>query len=250
MPARAPKSAKQRADALLVARGLAPSREQARALILAGVVSVNSSRVEKAGQLVAEDAHLEVSRGPRFVGRGGEKLDGALDAFKLDVADLVALDVGASTGGFTDCLLQRGAARVYAVDVGRGQLAHRLRMDERVISMERLNAREAFDLPEPVDLLVADVSFISLRLVLPTTLRHLRPGGRALVLVKPQFEAGRAQVGKGGVVRDPAVHASVVGGFCLWAIGSGLHLMGVRPSPLEGESGNREFFVLLEKPAH
>ena len=247
-PAPPKKPPKVRADRLLAERGLAGSREQAHALILAGEVFSGSQRVDKAGQLLAADAELRVASRPRFVGRGGDKLDGALDAFGLDPRDWTALDVGASTGGFTDCLLQRGAPRVYAVDVGRGQLAERLRTDPRVLSMERTNARYAFDLPESVDLLVADVSFISLATVLPAPLAHLRPGGHALVLVKPQFEAGRREVGRGGVVRDPAVHARTVGAFCLWAIGEGLRLLGVRASPLEGDAGNREFFVLLRKP--
>ena len=243
-----PKKVKKvRADLLVTERGLAESREGARASILAGEVFSGTQRVEKAGQLLSADVELRVASRPRFVGRGGEKLDGALDALGLDPRGWTALDVGASTGGFTDCLLQRGATRVYAVDVGRGQLAERLRGDARVVSMERTNARHAFDLPEAVDLLVADVSFISLRLVLPPSLAHLRTGGQALVLVKPQFEAGRREVGRGGVVRDPAVHARTVGAFCLWAIGEGLQLLGVRASPLEGDAGNREFFVLLRK---
>ena len=246
-PATSKKVPKVRADRLLTERGLVESREDARASILAGEVFAGGQRVEKAGQLLPGDVDLRLASRPRFVGRGGEKLDGALDALGLDPRGWTALDVGASTGGFTDCLLQRGATRVYAVDVGRGQLAERLRDDARVVSMERTNARHAFDLPESVDLLVADVSFISLRLVLPPSLAHLRAGGQALVLVKPQFEAGRREVGRGGVVRDPAVHARTVGGFCLWAIGEGLQLLGVRASPLEGDAGNREFFVLLRK---
>ncbi len=243
------KVSKVRADLLLTERGLAESREDARASILAGEVFTGTQRVEKAGQLLSADIELRVASRRRFVGRGGEKLEGALVALGLDPQGWTALDVGASTGGFTDCLLQRGAARVYAVDVGRGQLADRLRGDARVVSMERTNARETFDLPEAVDLLVADVSFISLRLVLPPSLAHLRAGGQALVLVKPQFEAGRREVGRGGVVRDPAVHARTVGAFCLWAIGEGLQLLGIRPSSLEGDAGNREFFVLLRKRA-
>ncbi len=246
-PATSKKVPKVRADRLLTDRGLLKSREDARASILAGEVFAAGQRVEKAGQLLPADVELRVASRPRFVGRGGEKLEGALDALGLDPRGWTALDVGASTGGFTDCLLQRGAARVYAVDVGRGQLADRLRSDPRVVSMERTNAHHPFDLPEEVDLLVADVSFISLRLVLPASLAHLRAGGQALVLVKPQFEAGRREVGRGGVVRDPAVHARTVGAFCLWAIGEGLRLLGVRASPLEGEAGNREFFVLLRK---
>ena len=234
-----------RADQLLVERGLAVSREQARALLLAGEVFSGSQRIERSGQQIRADTPLRVRERPRFVGRGGEKLAGAIAAFGLEVRGLVALDVGASTGGFIDCLLQAGASRVYGVDVGHGQLAAKLRDDSRVVSMEGVNAREPFPLPEPVDLVVADVSFISLRLVLPAALAHLRAGGRALVLVKPQFEAGREQVGRGGVVRDAAVHAQVVGGLCLWAIEQGLRLEGVRPSPIEGGEGNREFFALL-----
>jgi 23S rRNA (cytidine1920-2'-O)/16S rRNA (cytidine1409-2'-O)-methyltransferase len=234
-----------RADQLLVERGLAVSREQARALLLAGEVFSGSQRIERPGQQIRADIPLRVRERPRFVGRGGEKLAGAIAAFGLKVRGLVALDVGASTGGFIDCLLQAGASRVYGVDVGHGQLAAKLRDDSRVVSMEGVNAREPFPLPEPVDLVVADVSFISLRLVLPAALAHLRAGGRALVLVKPQFEAGREQVGRGGVVRDAAVHAQVVGGLCLWAIEQGLRLEGVRPSPIEGGEGNREFFALL-----
>lgn len=195
------------------------------------------------------DADVRVTPAPRYVGRGGEKLDAALAAFGLDVRGLVALDVGASTGGFTDCLLQHGAARVYAVDVGRGQLASRLAADPRVVAMERTNARRPFPLPEPVDLLVADVSFISLRLVLPPSVAHLGPGAWVLALVKPQFEVPSALVGAGGVVRDPSVWAQAVGGFCVWSIGQGLQLVGVRPSVLQGDKGNQEFFVLLRRPA-
>ena len=242
--------ARVRADRLLSERGLAKSREEARATILAGKVFVGGQRVEKAGQLLASDAELRVTAPPRFVGRGGLKLAGALEAFGLDPHGWVALDIGASTGGFTDCLLQGGAAHVFAVDAGRGQLAEKMRSDPRVTSMERTNARYPFDLPEPVDLIVADVSFISLRLVLPPTLAHLRAGGLALALVKPQFEAGRGEVKRGGVVGDPAVHARTVGGFCVWAVGQGLRLRGIRPSPIEGQSGNREFFVLLHKGRH
>ncbi len=240
---------KTRADTLLVAQGHAESRAQAQALVMEGrVFYAGERRVEKPGEQLPQDALLRVLGGQRYVGRGGLKLEHALRELPLDVAGRVALDVGASTGGFTDCLLQHDARRVYAVDVGYGQLATELRRDPRVVSLERTNARRPFPLPEPVGLLVADVSFISLRLVLPPSLEHLAPGGDALVLVKPQFEAGRGQVGRGGVVRDPAVHARVVGEFCLWAKGQGLRLRGVRASRVEGEAGNREFFVLLHKP--
>ena len=235
----------ERADALLVTQGLAPTRAQARSLILAGRVHRGVRRVETPGELLPKGTALHLTESPRYVGRGGEKLAGALDAFRLSVDGLVVLDVGASTGGFTDCLLQHGARRAYAVDVGRGQLADSLRRDPRVVSMERTNARLPFALPEQVDLVVADVSFISLRLVLPPALEHLVAAGKALVLVKPQFEVGKGQVGRRGVVRDPVVHAQVVGDFCLWAVGQGLRVLGVRPSPLLGDAGNREFFVLL-----
>ena len=249
MPAPVRKQPRVRADQRAVSLGLAESRERARAIILAGALFSDHTRIEKAGQMVPVDAPLELAKRPRYVGRGGKKLEGALEAFGLNVAGFTALDVGASTGGFSDCLLQHGAARVYAIDVGRGQLAERLRSDARVISMERTNARLPLDLPERVGIVVVDVSFISLRLVVPQAFRHLGPGGLVLALVKPQFEAGRAEVGRGGVVRDPKVHAAVVGGFCVWAVGSdpALRVMGVRRSRLEGESGNREFFVLLRK---
>ena len=195
---------------------------------------------------MAAEAGVDVRAPLQYVGRGGDKMAGALDAFGLDPAGAVVLDVGASTGGFTDCLLQRGAARVYDIDVGRGQLAHKLLIDPRVDSYEGVNARHDFPLPEPVDMAVADVSFISLRLVLPQMAAHLRPGGRMLVLVKPQFEAERGAVGRGGIVRDGKTHATVLGDFVQWAIGQGHRLRGVTPSPITGTEGNREFFVLLE----
>ena len=237
---------RNRIDVAMVERGLAPTREKAQALLMAGSVSVNGRPVTKAGTAVDADVGIDVRAPLPYVGRGGEKMAGALDAFGIDPAGAVALDVGASTGGFTDCLLQRGASRVYAVDVGRGQLAHTLRQDARVVSFEGVNARNPFPLPEPVDLAVADVSFISLRLVLPQTAAHVRPGGRMLVLVKPQFEAERGAVGRGGVVRDGKTHAGVVGGIAQWAIGQGHRLRGIAPSAITGGDGNREFFVLLE----
>ena len=192
------------------------------------------------------DTVLSVRKRPRFVGRGGEKLAGALAAFGLNVSDMVGLDVGASTGGFTDCLLQSGASRTYAVDVGRGQLAERLRNDPRVTSFERLNARNPYPLPELVDIAVMDVSFISLVLVLPETIAHVKPGGLVVALVKPQFEAGKDRVGPKGVVSDPVVHANVVGKICVWiAERPGIRLIGVRRSVLQGDEGNREFFAAL-----
>ena len=239
-------SRRRRIDVLMVERGLAPTREKAQALLMAGSVSVDGRPVTKPGTPIAVEAGIDVRAGLQYVGRGGEKMAGALDALGIDPAGAVVLDVGASTGGFTDCLLQRGASRVYAVDVGRGQLAYRLRQDPRVTSFEGVNARNPFDLPERVDLAVADVSFISLRLVAPQMAAHLRPGGRMLALVKPQFEAERGAVGRGGIVRDPKTHAAVVGGFAQWAIGQGHRLRGITPSPITGGDGNHEYFVLLE----
>jgi 23S rRNA (cytidine1920-2'-O)/16S rRNA (cytidine1409-2'-O)-methyltransferase len=240
-----------RTDQLLVDLGLASSVKLARALILAGDVFLGERRIDTAGARVSADGVLRLAERSRYVGRGGEKLAGALEGFDLKVDGLVGLDVGASTGGFTDCLLQHGASRVYAVDVGRGQLAERLITDDRVVAMSRTNARYAFALPEPVDVLVTDLSFISLRLVLPSSVAHLRPGGLVLALVKPQFESPKDRVGRGGVVREPAVHAEAVGDFCVWALGAPLsmRLLGVRRSVLEGSRGNREFFVLLRKDA-
>jgi 23S rRNA (cytidine1920-2'-O)/16S rRNA (cytidine1409-2'-O)-methyltransferase len=240
------KPKRTRADQLLFEQGYATSLVHARALILAGEVSSPSRRIDSAGQLIPGDTVLSVRQRSRFVGRGGEKLAGALSAFGLDVEGMVGLDVGASTGGFTDCLLQSGATKVYAVDVGRGQLAERLRTDPRVQSYERTNARNPFPLPEGVNIAVMDVSFISLVTVLPETIAHVKPGGFVVALVKPQFEAPRYQVGPKGVVSDPAVHAGVVGKVCLWITErTGVRLVGVRRSVLQGDEGNREFFVAL-----
>ncbi|MFN3974404.1 MAG: TlyA family RNA methyltransferase [Dehalococcoidia bacterium] len=237
-----------RLDTLLVERGLAPTREKAQALVLAGQVLINGQPARKPGQMVDPAVGLEVVAPPPYVSRGGIKLAHALDTFRIVVADKVCLDVGASTGGFTDCLLQRGARRVYAVDVGRGQLAMRLRQDPRVVSMEGVNARYPFPLPEAVDLITVDVSFISLLSVLPSVACHLEPGGYILCLVKPQFETSREQVGKGGVVRDPSLHAQAIAKVALWAIGRGWRVRGITPSPLLGDKGNREFFLRLEVP--
>ena len=214
-------------------------------MIADGLVTVNGSVVLRPAALAAPDAEILLEQGPAYVSRGGVKLAGALDAFGLDPAGLVCLDVGASTGGFTDCLLQRGAERVYAVDVGYGQLAWSLRNDSRVIVMERHNARHPLDIEEPVSLAVADVSFISLTLVLPAIIETLAPGGIILALVKPQFEAGREEVGRGGVVRSPSVHANAIGSVALWAIENRLRVLGVRESSITGPKGNREYFLLL-----
>ncbi len=231
---------KKRLDVLLVERGLAASRAQAQALVMAGRVS----GYEKAGQQVDEAAPIELTESPRFVSRGGEKLDHALDAFEVDPEGRTAIDVGASTGGFTDVLLQRGAERVIALDVGRGQLHERLRDDPRVTVLESVNARHLTELPFTPELVVADVSFISLRQVLPPVFRLARPGWEAVVLVKPQFEAGRADV-KGGVVRDPAVHARVLREVADAALAWDAATVGVTDSGLPGPKGNREFFLRL-----
>ena len=239
---------KGRIDLLLVERGLANSLQQAQALLMAGDVTLEGRRVEKAGTLVDIAAEIHIAPAPPFVGRGGLKLAHALQEFHLDVSGSTALDVGASTGGFTDCLLQRGAQRVYALDVGYGQLDQRLRNDPRVVVMERVNARHPFELPEMVDLATVDVSFISLTKLLPSVMEHVRPSRPIVALVKPQFEALRREVGKGGVVRDPAIHAAVLARLIAWVVDHGLRLRGLTPSPLLGSAGNREFFLLLEIP--
>ncbi len=243
-------SARVRLDGLLVERGMATGRDAAQAMIAGGRITVNGSVVLRPAALVSADADITQSPAPAYVSRGGVKLAGALDAFGLTPDGLVCLDVGASTGGFTDCLLQRGASRVHAVDVGHGQLAWRLRTDPRVIVLERHNARHPLPVTEPIELATADVSFISLRLVLPRIAEALKPGGSILALVKPQFEAGADEVGRGGVVRSPSVRASVVGDVALWAIDHGLRVHGVRESALTGPKGNREYFLLLEKPQY
>ena len=232
---------KKRLDVLLVERGLAESRAQAQALVMAGLVPGYA----KAGQQVDESAELMVESPPPYVSRGGEKLAHALDELGVDVAGRHALDVGASTGGFTDVLLQRGAARVIALDVGRGQLHQRLRNDERVTVLERTNARELESLPYAPDLVTCDVSFISVRTALPPALALARPGWEALVLVKPQFEAGREEVGKGGVIRDPEVHRRVVREVAEAALAWPAETVGVVDSGLPGPKGNREFFLHL-----
>ena len=237
-----------RADLLLVERGLAESRERAQALIMEGMVFIPSGRVAKPSTSLAIDAEVEVRGRLPYVSRGGIKLAQALDHFALDVDGLVALDIGASTGGFTDCLLQRGASRVYAVDVGHGQLAYTLRQDPRVVCYEKLNARLPFDLPEPVDLLVIDVSFISLTLALPQPLTHLKAGGYAVALVKPQFEARRGEVGKGGVIRSDALREDILMRVEQWlANRNDVEIVDTIPSPITGDAGNHEFLSLLRK---
>jgi 23S rRNA (cytidine1920-2'-O)/16S rRNA (cytidine1409-2'-O)-methyltransferase len=239
---------KQRLDVALVERGLAETRERAQALVLAGAVVVDGQLATKPGQAVTARAELAVrDTALPYVSRGGLKLAAALDHWQLDVRDLVGLDVGASTGGFTDVLLQRGARRVYAVDVGYGQLHYRLRRDPRVVAMERTNARTLPPLPEPIDIAVVDVSFISLRLVLPGVENALTPAAPIVALVKPQFEAGRAQVGKGGVVRDPHVHRQVLQDLARWSLDQPWRLGAVLPSPIRGPAGNVEFLTLWRR---
>jgi 23S rRNA (cytidine1920-2'-O)/16S rRNA (cytidine1409-2'-O)-methyltransferase len=268
-----------RLDHLLVDRGLVPSRSQAQALILAGRVRIGTETPTKAGALVPETVEVTLIESPRFVSRGGEKLAHAIEQFGVDVSGLVCADFGASTGGFTDCLLQRGAARVYAIDVGYGQLDYRIRQDPRVVAMDRTNVRFVTQLPEPVALTVIDVSFISLALVLPNALAVLAPApapppasgggemgvsrsplplaaegpgvgdpaGRILALIKPQFEAGKEAVGRGGVVRDPEMHRAVLQSVALAAANLGLRLEGLTASPLRGPAGNVEFLALWSR---
>jgi 23S rRNA (cytidine1920-2'-O)/16S rRNA (cytidine1409-2'-O)-methyltransferase len=243
---------KHRADQLLVDRGLAESRARAQALILAGLVFSGERRIGKAGEGLAADAPLEVrGKDHPWVSRGGIKLAHGLDHFGWEVSGAVALDVGSSTGGFTDVLLRRGAAKVFAVDVGTNQLAWSLRRDSRVVVHEKTNARYLTDaiVTEPVDIIVCDASFIGLAKVLDKALDFARPGGRLLALIKPQFEAERAEIGKGGVVRDPAVRARVCDAAALWLRGRGWLIEGVTASPITGPEGNVEFLVGAERPA-
>jgi 23S rRNA (cytidine1920-2'-O)/16S rRNA (cytidine1409-2'-O)-methyltransferase len=239
---------KSRLDHIVVRRGLAESREKARALIMAGAVLVEGMPAAKAGTLVADDASVEVVAGPQYVSRGGDKLAGALAAFGFDVTGLVAVDVGASTGGFTDCLLRRGAAHVYAIDVGYGLIDYRLRQDPRVSVLERVNIRYLASLPEKGDLATIDVSFISLEKVIPVVVGLLKAEGRIVALVKPQFQAKRSEVGKKGVVRETQVHAAVLGRLVAWGTAQRLKMLGLTTSPLRGPAGNKEFFVLWRMP--
>lgn len=239
--------AKQRLDQLLLERGLAESRTKAQALILAGSVFTGEQRLDKAGMMIDEDTAIEVrSSAVPYVSRGGLKLAHGLDHFKLDPGGVVAIDVGASTGGFTDVLLKRGAARVYAVDVGHGQLDWRLRNHPDVIVLEKTNARylTSDQIAEPVDLVVCDASFISLRLVLPAALTMVKPGGFLIALIKPQFEVGKGEVGKGGVVRDPVLHRRVCDDISRWLEDEqGWIVQGIVQSPITGPKGNREFLI-------
>ena len=234
-------ASKQRLDEALVDRGLAENRSRAKALIMAGDVLVAGQPVLQAGANVRESDAIALKAKPRFVSRGGEKLDHALNEFHIKVVGLTCADFGASTGGFVDCLLQRGAKRVYAIDVGYGQLDDRLRNDQRVVNMERTNARYLDGLPEPIDVVTVDASFISLGLLFPAVIRVLAANGICVPMVKPQFEAGRADIGKGGVVKSPAVHRRVLEGVVERAAEHGLALKGITKSPLKGPAGNIEF---------
>jgi 23S rRNA (cytidine1920-2'-O)/16S rRNA (cytidine1409-2'-O)-methyltransferase len=234
---------------LLVERGLAESRERAQALILAGSVVVDGQRGDKPGRAVATDAGITITGKLPFASRGGLKLERALDQFGVEVAGMVCADIGSSTGGFTDCLLQRGAARVHAVDVGRGQLDWKLRNDPRVVVHEGINARYLTpeEIGEPADLVTCDVSFISVTLILPAVRALLKPGGRIVVLVKPQFEVGRGEVGKGGIVRDPALHVAACDRVRLAAEEAGFQTS-IIESPIAGAEGNREFLLYGSDP--
>lgn len=236
---------RQRLDDALVERQLAESKARARALVLAGDVLVDEQVVRIAGKAVRPEQSITLKVRQRFVSRGGEKLDYALTEFDINPADWICADFGASTGGFTDCLLSRGARRVYAIDVGYGQLHQRIRTDERVVVRERENVRLLQSLPEPIELVVIDVSFISLRLVLPAAAMVLKHGGWCVPLIKPQFEAGRGQVKKGGVVRDVSVHRSVIEGVLSVAGDLGFAVSGLTTSPLKGPAGNVEFLAAL-----
>lgn len=236
---------KQRLDNLLVTRGLAENKSKAQATIMAGEVTVAGKVITKPGSLVDENASLEIAEKLPYVSRGGIKLAHALDEFKLNVTSLTAMDIGASTGGFTDCLLQHGAKRVYAIDVGYGQLDYKLRQDPRVVVMERVNAHYPFSLPEKVNIATLDLSFISVTKVIPNIMGHLIQPSYIIVLFKPQFEAQRKEVARGGIVKDSQVHARVLGQFIVWAVDHDLRLSGLVASPILGAEGNKEFLILL-----
>jgi 23S rRNA (cytidine1920-2'-O)/16S rRNA (cytidine1409-2'-O)-methyltransferase len=239
--------AKKRLDVVLVERGLAETRAAAQRLVMAGLVFSNDRRLDKAGQAVTDDVALDVRGQPHpYVSRGGLKLEKALDHFAIPVEGRVALDVGSSTGGFTDCLLQRGTAKVYAVDVGTNQLAWKLRSDPRVVSMEKTNIRDVTraEIPEPIGLIVCDASFIGLRTALPNALALAAPGAHLVALIKPQFEVGKGRVGKGGIVREPELHQEVVDTITGWlAEMPGWSVLGVTDSPITGADGNKEFLI-------
>jgi 23S rRNA (cytidine1920-2'-O)/16S rRNA (cytidine1409-2'-O)-methyltransferase len=239
------KKGKERLDTLMLSRGLVLSRTRGQTLIMAGEVLVNGEKALKPSMLVPVDARIEIISPLPYVSRGGIKLAAALDAFSLDVAGRTCADVGACTGGFTDVLLQKGARRIYAIDVGYGQLHWKLRQDKRVVILERTNARNLQSLPELVNFVSIDVSFISLRLILPTVKRWLDKSGDIVALIKPQFEAGRKNVGKGGIVRDPSIHRQVLSDILNWSIVNELAPLALIQSPISGSDGNVEFFVWL-----
>jgi 23S rRNA (cytidine1920-2'-O)/16S rRNA (cytidine1409-2'-O)-methyltransferase len=243
---------RKRLDQLLVERGIADSPALARAMIMAGEVRLGgslTSRAPTAGMHLDADSEIITRPRPRFVSRAGEKLDAAIDNFGISVDGVTALDIGASTGGFTDCLLQRGAAWVYAVDVGHGQIDSKISADSRVVVQERVNARHGVALPDQVDLIVMDVSFISLTNVIPAVVSNLREGGHMIVLLKPQFEAKRGEIGKGGVILDQQLRARIMGRFALWAVKNRLRIRNLARSSVVGSSGNEEFLIHLE-PVH
>lgn len=240
---------KRRLDNLLLERGIVQSRERAKGLILSGDVRVNGNPVNKAGTLIDEDAEIEITKDIPYVSRGGLKLEKAIKEFNINVKDKVAIDVGASTGGFTDCLLQNGTKKVYAVDVGYGQLAWKLRKDPRVVVIERKNIRyiKPSDIGEPVDIATIDVSFISLKLVLPIVKNLLKENGEIIALIKPQFEVGKSEVGKGGIVRETEKHERVISEIKSFAIDLGFKVLNVTESPIVGQKGNVEFLIYLQK---
>jgi 23S rRNA (cytidine1920-2'-O)/16S rRNA (cytidine1409-2'-O)-methyltransferase len=242
-------AAKERLDTALVTRGLFPSREQAQRAIMAGEVKVGTRVAAKASEMVASDSSLEVAAKAKFVGRGGLKLEGALDFFQIDPAGKCALDIGASTGGFTDCLLQRGARKVFAVDVGHDQLAWKIRNDPRVAVLEKLNARNLSrtEIPEPIDLCVIDVSFISLTLILPNAFELITPDGVILALIKPQFELERADISRGGLVLDAALHEKARKKITDFVEAAGHEVVGITAAVIAGTEGNQEFFACLRK---
>ncbi|MGB9629074.1 MAG: TlyA family RNA methyltransferase [Thermodesulfobacteriota bacterium] len=241
---------KERLDKLLVDRGMVQSREKARSYIMTGKVMVEGHRIDKPGIKVRVDAPLEIlEKETPYASRGGVKLEEALKSFRIDPQEMVVMDVGASTGGFTDCVLQKGAKRVYAVDVGYGQLAWKLQKDPRVINLERRNIRylRREEVPEEIDLILVDTSFISVEKFLPNLLKFLKSQGYLLILIKPQFEVGKGEVGKGGVVRDPSLHQKVIHRISRYCQEIGLEVLGVIESPLLGPKGNKEFFIYLKK---